>query len=80
MRLHSTLHLRLFPRRAPADFHGGGACPRELWIDERHVELGPESTNRVHKLMRLDLPKHILDIDGVAVGALIGELRDMARA
>lgn len=26
--------------------------------------------------MKLDLAKHVLQIDGVAVGALIGELRD----
>ncbi len=26
--------------------------------------------------MRLDLAKHIVDIDGIAVGALIGRLRD----
>ena len=53
---------------------------RFVRIDARHVELRPESTNRAHKVMKLDLAKHILDIDGVAVGALIGELRDMARA
>ena len=53
---------------------------RFVRIDERNVELRPESTNRAHKVMKLDLAKHILDIDGVAVGALIGELRDMAGA
>ena len=28
--------------------------------------------------MKLDLAKHILDIDGIAVGALIGRLHDAA--
>ena len=53
---------------------------RFVRLDDRHVELRPESTNPVHDVMELDLAKHILDIDGVAVGALIGELRDMAAA
>ena len=29
-----------------------------------------------HQVMHLDLAKHRLEIDGVAVGAMIGELRD----
>ena len=29
--------------------------------------------------MKLDLARHILNIDGVAVGTVIGELRDMVR-
>ena len=47
-------------------------------IDARHVELRPESTNPKHKTMKLDLAKHILDIDGIAVGALIGAIQDIA--
>ena len=43
-------------------------------IDDRHVELRPESHNPNHVPMKIDLAKHILDIDGVAVGALIGAL------
>ena len=47
---------------------------RYVRIDARHVELRPESRNRKHKVRRIDLAKHILHIDGVAVGALIGHL------
>ena len=49
---------------------------RLVRIDERHIELRPESHNTAHKVMKLDLAKHIVAIDGVVVGALIGELRD----
>ena len=49
---------------------------RFVRIDERHVELRPESHNAAHLVMKLDLAKHIVDIDGVVVGALIKELRD----
>ena len=49
---------------------------RFVRIDERHVELRPESHNPIHRVMKLDLAKHILQIEGIAVGALIGELRD----
>ena len=49
---------------------------RFVRIDERHVELRPERHNPVHRVMKLDLAKHILQIEGIAVGALIGELRD----
>jgi repressor LexA len=45
-------------------------------IDDRHVELHAESYNPAHKPMYLDLAKHVLEIDGIAVGALIGEIRD----
>ena len=47
-----------------------------LLLDERHVELRPESYNPAHKVKKLDLAKHILHIEGVAVGALIADLRD----
>ena len=47
---------------------------RFIRIDERRVELRPESRNPAHKVMELDLAKHILDIDGVVVGALITRL------
>ena len=45
---------------------------RFVRIDDRHVELRPESHNPEHKPLEIDLAKHILHIDGVAVGALIG--------
>ena len=45
---------------------------RFVRIDRRHVELRPDSHNPVHKPIEIDLAKHILHIDGVAVGALIG--------
>ena len=48
---------------------------RFVRIDDRHVELRPESHNPMHELLEIDLAKHILDIDGVAVGALIGALQ-----
>ena len=51
---------------------------RFVRLDERHVELRPESHNPAHEVMKLDLAKHILDIDGIAVGALIGGLHDAA--
>ena len=44
--------------------------------DERHIELRPESHNPEHQVMQLDLAKHRLEIDGVAVGAMITKLRD----
>ena len=49
---------------------------RYVRIDERRVELRPESRNRAHKVMRFDLAKHIVEIDGVVVGALIRGLDD----
>ena len=44
--------------------------------DERHVELRPDRHNREHKAIKIDLAKHVLHIDGVAVGALIGRFDD----
>ena len=49
-------------------------------IDERHVELRPESFNRAHKVMKLDLAKHILHIEGVVVGAMIADVREVAQS
>ena len=49
---------------------------RYVRIDERHVELRPESHNEAHEPMRLDLAKHILQIEGIVVGALIRGLDD----
>ena len=46
--------------------------------DERHVELRPDSHNPEHKSIKIDLAKHVLHIDGVAVGALIGRFDDTA--
>ena len=47
---------------------------RFVRLDERHVELRPDSHNAEHKPIRIALAKHILHIDGVAVGTLIGRL------
>lgn len=41
--------------------------------DEQHVELRPESTDPEHQVIQIDLAKEELHIDGVAVGALIGQ-------
>ena len=49
---------------------------RYVKLDERRVELRPESHNAEHQVMKLDLTKHRLEIDGVAVGAMITRLRD----
>lgn len=45
---------------------------RFLRLDERRVELRPESTNSEHRTIAVDLERTELHIDGVAVGALIG--------
>ena len=42
-------------------------------IDNRHVELRPESTNPDHRTIAIDLATTELHIDGVAVGALIAQ-------
>ena len=47
---------------------------RFVRIDERHVELRPDSHNDEHTTMKIDLAKHILHIDGIVVGALIGRM------
>ena len=47
---------------------------RFVRLDAHHVQLRPDSHNAKQKPIRIDLAKHILDIDGVAVGALIGRL------
>ena len=41
--------------------------------DERHVELHPESTDPEHPVIKIDLTTDDFHVDGVAVGALIGE-------
>lgn len=41
-------------------------------LDERHVELRPESTNPTHRPLAVDLAAIELHIDGVAMGALLG--------
>ena len=51
---------------------------RYVRIDERHVDLRPESHNAAHKVMKLDLAMHILQIEGIVVGALIRGLDDSA--
>ena len=47
---------------------------RFVQLDGRHVELRPDSHNPEQQTIAIDLAKHILHIDGVAVGALIGRL------
>ena len=47
---------------------------RFIRVDQRRVELRPDSHNPEHKAIQIDLAKHILHIDGVVVGALIGKL------
>ena len=42
------------------------------------MELRPESFNPAHQVTRLDLALHILQIEGIAVGGLIGKLRGKA--
>ena len=41
--------------------------------DEKHAELLPESTNREHQPIEVDLKQDGFEIAGVAVGALIGD-------
>ena len=41
--------------------------------DERYVELHPESTNTSHKPIEIDLAEGDFRVDGIAVGAVIGE-------
>lgn len=53
---------------------------RYVRIDERHVELRPESHNTAHEVMKLDLAMHILQIEGIVVGALIRGLDDSESA
>ena len=47
---------------------------RFVRLDARRVELRPDSHNAEHQAIEIDLAKHILHIDGVVVGALIGKL------
>lgn len=49
---------------------------RYVRLTERRVELRPESRNPAHQVMELDLAKHRLEIDGVAVGAVMTKMRD----
>ena len=46
---------------------------RFVRLSERRVELRPESTNPEHRCIEVDLARTELHIDGVAVGALIGQ-------
>ena len=49
---------------------------RYVRLNERRVELRPESRNPEHQVMKLDLAKHKLEIDGVAVGGMLTKMRD----
>ena len=51
---------------------------RFVRLDKRNVELRPESYKPAHKVMKLGLAKHILDIDRVAVGTMIGAVQDIS--
>ena len=46
---------------------------RYVRLDERHIELHPESTNPDHQPIAVDLELNPFEIAGVAVGALIGD-------
>ena len=46
---------------------------RFVRLDAQHVELRPESTNPEHRTIAVDLARTELHIDGIAVGALIGQ-------
>ena len=46
---------------------------RFMRVDERNVELRPESSNPEHQPIRVDLEQEAFEIAGVAVGALIGD-------
>ena len=46
---------------------------RYVRMSERRVELRPESTNPEHRVIEIDLKRTELHIDGIAVGALIGQ-------
>ena len=48
---------------------------RYVRFDERQVELRPESRNPKQEVMKLDLAKHKLEIDGVAVGGMLTRMR-----
>ena len=56
----------------------GQACGRStlkpyVRLDERHIELRPESTNPDHRPIAIDLKLDPFEIAGIAVGALIGD-------
>ena len=55
------------------------ALKRFVRLDKRHVELRPDSHNPEDEPIRIDLAKHILHIDGVAVGAHIGRLGNVCQ-
>ena len=46
---------------------------RYFRMDERRVELRPESSNPEHQPIEVDLELEAFEIAGVAVGALIGD-------
>ena len=50
------------------------APKRFVRLDARRVELRPDSHNPEHEPIAIELANHILRIDGVAVGALMGRL------
>ena len=46
---------------------------RYVRLDERHIELRPESTNPDHRPIAIDLEPDPFEIAGVAIEALIGD-------
>ena len=46
---------------------------RYFRMDERRVELRPESSNPEHQPIAVDLESDVFEIAGIAVGALIGD-------
>ena len=49
------------------------ALKRYVRLDERRVELRPESTNPGHQPIEVDLKEGAFESAGIAVGALIGD-------
>lgn len=46
---------------------------RFIRVSERRVELRPDSTNRAHQPIEIDLKSDGFEICGIVVGALIGD-------
>ena len=56
-----------------AKLEGEVTLKRYVRLDERHIELRPESTNPDHRPIAIDLEPDPFEIAGVAIEALIGD-------
>ena len=56
-----------------ARLEGEVTLKRFVRLDERRVELRPDSTNPEHQPIEVDLKEETFEICGVAVGALLGD-------